>query len=142
MIQRLIPAAQLPYRLLRKDVKAEEAKGITQALASAGALSLGTVAVFGLGFLAGSLVSDVASGLRKHQKEEKDKKTMGEESQKQLAVLKGSYHSLIKMARDLPISDELSPMILKAAARTSPSIPEYIRYQILRDECILINSKN
>ena len=32
MIQSLIPVAQLPYRLLRKDVKANEAKGITQAL--------------------------------------------------------------------------------------------------------------
>ena len=38
-----------------------------------------------------------------------------------------SYTHLIKIARDLPISDELSPMILKAAVRTSPSIPEYIR---------------
>lgn len=127
MIQSLIPVAQLPYRLLRKDVKADEAKGITQALTSAGALSLGTVAAFGLGSLAGSLVFNATSGLIRHQKEEKDRKAMEEASRKQLAVLKGSYHSLIKIARDLPISDELSPMILKAAVRTSPSIPEYIR---------------
>ena len=127
MIQSLIPVAQLPYRLLRKDVKANEAKGITQALTSAGALSLGTVAAFGLGSLAGSLVFNATSGLIRHQKEEKDRKAMEEASRKQLAVLKGSYHSLIKIARDLPISDELSPMILKAAVRTSPSIPEYIR---------------
>ena len=127
MIQSLIPVAQLPYRLLRKDVKANEAKGITQALTSAGALSLGTVAAFGLGSLAGSLVFYATSGLIRHQKEEKDRKAMEEASRKQLAVLKGSYHSLIKIARDLPISDELSPMILKAAVRTSPSIPEYIR---------------
>lgn len=125
MIQSLIPVAQLPYRLLRKDVKADEAKGITQALTSAGALSLGTVAAFGLGSLAGSLVFNATSGLIRHQ--EKDRKAMEEASRKQLAVLKGSYHSLIKIARDLPISDELSPMILKAAVRTSPSIPEYIR---------------
>ena len=123
MIQSLIPVAQLPYRLLRKDVKANEAKGITQALTSAGALSLGTVAAFGLGSLAGSLVFNATSGLIRHQKEEKDRKAMEEASRKQLAVLKGSYHSLIKIARDLPISDELSPMILKAAVRTSPSIP-------------------
>ncbi|WP_317334521.1 hypothetical protein [Dysosmobacter welbionis] len=127
MIQSLIPVAQLPYRLLRKDVKADEAKGITQALTSAGALSLGTVAAFGLGSLAGSLVFNATSGLIRHQKKEKDRKAMEEASRKQLAVLKGSYHSLIKIARDLPISDELSPMILKAAVRTSPSIPEYIR---------------
>ena len=127
MIQSLIPVAQLPYRLLRKDVKADEAKGIPQALTSAGALSLGTVAAFGLGSLAGSLVFNATSGLIRHQKEEKDRKAMEEASRKQLAVLKGSYHSLIKIARDLPISDELSPMILKAAVRTSPSIPEYIR---------------
>ena len=127
MIQSLIPVAQLPYRLLRKDVKADEAKGITQPLTSAGALSLGTVAAFGLGSLAGSLVFNATSGLIRHQKEEKDRKAMEEASRKQLAVLKGSYHSLIKIARDLPISDELSPMILKAAVRTSPSIPEYIR---------------
>ena len=112
MIQSLIPVAQLPYRLLRKDVKANEAKGITQALTSAGALSLGTVAAFGLGSLAGSLVFNATSGLIRHQKEEKDRKAMEEASRKQLAVLKGSYHSLIKIARDLPISDELSPMIL------------------------------
>ena len=124
---REITIAELPYRLLRKDVKANEAKGITQALTSAGALSLGTVAAFGLGSLAGSLVFNATSGLIRHQKEEKDRKAMEEASRKQLAVLKGSYHSLIKIARDLPISDELSPMILKAAVRTSPSIPEYIR---------------
>lgn len=127
MIQSLIPAAQLPYRLLRKDVKAEEVNGITQALTSAGALSLGTVAAIGLGTFAGGLVFNVTSDLLRHQKEKKDKKAMEEASQKQLAALKGSYHSLIKMTRGLPISDELSPMILKAAVRTSPSIPEYIR---------------
>ena len=76
MIQSLIPVAQLPYRLLRKDVKANEAKGITQALTSAGALSLGTVAAFGLGSLAGSLVFNATSGLIRHQKEEKDRKAM------------------------------------------------------------------
>lgn len=82
MIQSLIPVAQLPYRLLRKDVKANEAKGITQALTSAGALSLGTVAAFGLGSLAGSLVFNATSGLIRHQKEEKDRKAMEEASRK------------------------------------------------------------
>ena len=142
MLQSLIPAAQLPYRLLRKDVQIEEVNGIRQALASAGekitsttglasvagvAYSFGMLTATGLGTLAGGLAIPGVSSLLKRQKEEKEKKAIEEASRKQLAEVKRSYRILVSKIKSLENKEEFLPLILKAAVRTSPSIPEYIR---------------
>lgn len=148
MVDKLIPVAQIPYRILRKDITEKEISKLSQGLATVAAgVGVPIAVLVGNSILfnclwwfpiflpgVGTIITAGALGVTAVTKlfgsaRKKEAERMSKSRLEQLSTAKKSYLSLYKKATALPAVENFSSLVLKAAAKTDPSIEEYIRIQ-------------